>query len=407
MARALLLVLDSFGIGFAKDADEFDRGSNTLGNIAKQCDVGDANNADRQGALTLPHLCQLGLNEALKLSSGSYGAGLPIGQPLTGSYGYAIEQSAGKDTPSGHWEMAGLPVHEDWGYFSSKENCFPEELLQAFIDETTIPGVLGNCHASGTEIIERLGEEHIQSGKPIVYTSADSVFQIAAHEIHFGLDRLYELCDITRKLVDPYRIGRVIARPFLGESSQEFKRTSNRRDIATPPFDKTLLDYLVQAEREVITVGKVGDIFAHRGITQEYKTKGNDHGVELLLEQMDVAPEGALIFANLNDFDTEFGHRRNVAGYANALEIFDQQLPSIIAAMRPDDIAIIAADHGCDPTWGGTDHTREHIPVLLFGPGVSANNLGARQTFADIGQTIAGHLSLSPLAAGLDMLGSE
>lgn len=383
--RAFLIVLDSFGIGAAQDAAPSDVGSNTLAHIAEHT------------SLNIPNLCQLGLNESLKMSCGEYGKGLPVIENPTGQYGYAVEQSVGKDTPSGHWEMAGLPVLEDWGYFN---NGFPEKLIADFIEQAKVPGVLGLCHASGTEIIKELGEEHVTSGKPIVYTSADSVFQIAAHEEAFGLERLYEICEIARKLVDQYNIGRVIARPFVGDDANSFVRTCNRRDLATPPFDKTLLDRVVDSGKEVISIGKVSDIFAHCGISQSIKTKDNDDGFQKLLLQAKAAPPGSLVFANLNDFDTQFGHRRNIEGYAQALEQFDKQLPEFIGAMQADDIAILAADHGCDPSWQGSDHTREHIPVIAFGPGLSPKNIGRRETFADIGQTIASHLNLKSLTSG-------
>jgi len=395
MSRAFLIVLDSFGIGSAADASAFDRGSNTLGHIAQYC----ADASDR-APLNIPHLCALGLNEALKLSAGKYGAQLPIDLALKGSYGYAIEQSAGKDTPSGHWEMAGLPVHEDWGYFSQKQESFPQDLLVDFVEATGVPGYLANCHGSGTELIKQFGLEHVQSGKPIVYTSADSVFQIAAHETHFGLERLYEICDITRKLVDPYRIGRVIARPFIGETAETFARTANRRDLATPPFADTLLDCLQAEGRDVNAIGKIGDIFAHRGTSVEQKTVDNADGVNRLFHHIETAQPGSLTFVNLNDFDTLYGHRRNVLGYATALEQFDLKLLEIIEALQPGDLAIISADHGCDPTWEGSDHTREHIPVLAFGPGLPTGSIGARHSFADIGQTIAKHLGIAPLAFG-------
>lgn len=394
MARAFIIILDSFGIGCSKDASEFDQGANTLGHIA--------DDISQSSPLNLPNLCQLGLNQALKLSSGEYGKNLPVLAPekISGAYGYAIEQSAGKDTPSGHWEIAGLPVLEDWGYFVGDAPCFPQELINEFIQQANIPGVLGECHASGTEILKLLGEEHIKTGKPIVYTSADSVFQIAAHETSFGLERLYELCEIARKLVDKYRIGRVIARPFMGESADSFKRTENRRDLATPPFGETLLDKIKNNDKQVLAIGKISDIFAGVGITQKIKAGNNQAGFAELLNSSELAQSGDLVFVNLNDFDSLYGHRRDVAGYAKALESFDQQLPEFINKLQPGDLAIIAADHGCDPTWPGSDHTREHIPVLAFGPEVKPVSIGARNSFADIGQTIAEHLGVEKLLFG-------
>lgn len=388
--RAFLIVLDSFGLGSSADASAEDRGANTLLHIAENV------------TLQLPNLCALGLNEALKQSCGEYAKNLPILEKFSGSYGYAIEKSAGKDTPSGHWEMAGLPVIEDWGYFSDIKNTFPEDLLETFIREAKIPGVLGNCHASGTEILVELGEEHIKTGKPIVYASADSVFQIAAHETHFGLERLYEICNIARKLVDPYRIARVIARPFLGETAQTFKRTGNRRDVGIPPYAPTLLDRVIQSGRQVFAIGKVFDIFSGQGITKKFKGSNNAESFASLMQAQQEAQPGDFVFANFNDFDTLFGHRRNVIGYAQALEEFDRQLPQFISAMQPGDVAMITADHGCDPTWPGTDHTREHVPVLMFGPEISAQSLGARDGFSDIGQTIAEHLQICPLVNEVD-----
>ncbi|MES2203755.1 MAG: phosphopentomutase [Pseudomonadota bacterium] len=386
--RAFIIVLDSFGIGSSADASAEDQGANTLLHIAENY------------PLKIPNLCALGLNEALKESCGQYAKGLPVLENFSGSYGYAVEKSASKDTPSGHWEMAGLPVVEDWGYFKETSNTFPTDLLATFIREAKIPGVLGNCHASGTEILVELGEEHIKTGKPIVYASADSVFQIAVHEEHFGLERLYELCEIARTLVDPYRIARVIARPFIGETAQTFKRTGNRRDVGIPPFAPTLLDHVIESGHEVFAVGKVHDIFSGRGITKKLKGSTNAESFASLMQAQQEAKSGDFVFANFNDFDTLFGHRRNVVGYAEALEIFDRQLPQFIAAMQPGDLAIITADHGCDPTWLGTDHTREHVPVLAFGPNIVARSFGKRNSFADIGQTITKHLNVEFLRYG-------
>lgn len=390
--RAFIIVLDSFGIGFSNDASVEDKGANTLANIAKN------------SPLHLPNLCALGLNEALKQSSGNYAKGLPVLEEFTGAYGYAVEKSAGKDTPSGHWEMVGLPVIEDWGYFSDTQNSFPESLLEDFIREANLPGVLGNCHASGTEILVELGEEHLKTGKPIVYASADSVFQIAVHESHFGLERLYEICEIARKLVDPYRIARVIARPFLGDSAATFKRTGNRKDFGIPPYAPTLLDHVQASQHDVFAIGKISDIFSGQGVTEKLKAYTNPESFAALLQAQQAAKSGDLVFANFNDFDTLFGHRRNVAGYAAALEAFDKQLPEFIAAMQPGDLAVITADHGCDPTWPGSDHTREHVPVLAFGPKIAAKSLGRREGFADIGQTLAQHLGIDDLKYGVNFL---
>ncbi|MCH8183958.1 MAG: phosphopentomutase [Proteobacteria bacterium] len=322
-----------------------------------------------------------------------------FGDTRNSAYGAAREQSRGKDTPSGHWEMTGVPVTFDWGYFPNERPCFPAALTSALVEQAGLPGLLGNRHASGTQILEDLGGEHLASGKPIVYTSADSVFQIAAHEDSFGLERLYGVCAVARKLVDGYGIGRVIARPFVGASGA-FERTGNRRDYTTPPPEPTLLDRLCADGGEVISVGKVADIFAHQGTGRTVKANGNAALWDATLAALSEAPERSLIFTNFVDFDTLYGHRRNVAGYAAALEAFDARLPVFEKALRPGDLAIITADHGCDPTWTGTDHTRENVPVLAFGGGVAPGPLGLRESFADIGQTLAAHLGLAPLPHG-------
>jgi phosphopentomutase len=311
-----------------------------------------------------------------------------------GIYGAASETSRGKDTPSGHWEIAGVPVAFDWGYFPDEGDAFSPELVAKICQRGDLDGILGNCHASGTEIIVRLGEEHIRTGRPICYTSADSVFQIAAHETHFGLDRLYGLCETVREILDPLNIGRVIARPFIGENRKTFERTGNRRDYSVPPPEPTLLDRAKEAGREVIAVGKIGDIFAHQGVTDLLKANGNAALFDRTLEAAEKAGDGDLVFANLVDFDMLYGHRRDVAGYAAALEAFDARLPELDAKLRPGDLVVITADHGCDPTWRGTDHTRERVPVLAYGPEIRARSIGVRSTFADIGESVAAHLKL-------------
>lgn len=401
MRRAILLVLDSFGIGASADAEKFgDQGANTLGHIAEYCAKGQGDQSGvRQGKLNIPNLTQLGISLAAKQSSQTQLQGLDFPSTVTGAYGYAAEISFGKDTPSGHWEMTGCPVLFDWGYFPKQIPCFPDELIAALIQQENLPGVLGNKHASGTEIIQELGDEHIQTGKPIIYTSADSVFQIAAHEEHFGLERLYQVCKTARKLVDDYNIGRVIARPFVGRTG-EYIRTANRHDYTTPPPLPTLLDSITTAGDQVHAIGKINDIFAKRGITKVYKGKNNQELFMQTLQAITDCPNGGLVFSNFVDFDTLFGHRRDVSGYANALEEFDSYLPDLLAALQSDDLVIISADHGCDPTWPGSDHTREHIPILAFGPKVLANDIGKRESFADIGQTIAEHLGLKPLDYG-------
>lgn len=398
MKRAVILVLDSFGIGAAADAERFgDAGSNTLGHVA-------AFRARAGAALRLPNLARLGLMHAARESCGQFPAGCETGSDIIGAYGFAEEISTGKDTPSGHWEMAGVPVLYEWGYFREPENTFPAPLLERLIERGRLPGVLGNCHASGTEIIVRLGEEHVRTGKPIVYTSADSVFQIACHEEAFGLERLLDLCLIARKLVDEYRVGRVIARPFIGRTAKDFQRTGNRRDYAVPPPGATVLDKLVERGGEVIGIGKIPDIFAHRGITREVKAVGNDALFDATLTALDSARDRSIVFSNFVDFDMLYGHRRDVEGYAHALEQFDARLPELLARLRDGDILILSADHGCDPTWRGTDHTREHIPVLAYGRGVTPGSLGKRSTFADVGQSVAAHLNLPSMDYGTSFL---
>jgi phosphopentomutase len=401
MPRGLIILLDSFGIGASDDAPTYgDAGADTLRHIAEWCAAGKADKPGlRQGPLNLPNLTRLGLNGAAIVSQGSPIPGLATDVVIEGAYGCAVEQSKGKDTPSGHWEIAGVPVLFDWGYFPPAYPSFPPELVAEFVSRAKIPGILGNKHASGTDIITELGEEHIKTGKPIVYTSGDSVFQIAAHEQSFGLERLYEICLIARELVDAYNIGRVIARPFLGSQSS-FARTGNRRDYSIPPPSLTLLDYWVAADKQVISVGKVADIYAHRGISKQVKANGNMALFDTFLAEIKQAADDTLVFVNLVDFDMVYGHRRDVMGYANALEEFDKRLPELEAIMKPGDLAVIAADHGCDPTMPGSDHTREHIPVIAFGPGIKARSIGKRETFADIGQTFASHFGIAPLAYG-------
>jgi phosphopentomutase len=402
MPRALLIVLDSVGIGGAEDAADYgDAGADTLGHIAEGCAEGRGDRGGlRSGPLRLPNLASLGLGLACEASTGRMPANLAPAGPLAGAWGYGVETSRGKDTPSGHWEIAGVPVDFDWGYFPVTEPAFPSDLTAAIIREAGLPGILGDKHASGTAIIDEYGAEHVRTGKPILYTSVDSVLQIAAHEEVFGLERLYELCRIVRRLCDPLNIGRVIARPFVGTAEAGFTRTGNRKDFATPPPTDTLLDCLERAGRAVVTVGKIGDIFAHRSTGREVKPHGNDACLTAALESLRDLPDGGFVFANLVDFDSEFGHRRDIPGYAAALEAFDRRVPEIVAALRPGDLAIITADHGNDPSWRGTDHTREHVPILSLGPGVTPGPLGRRESFADIGATIAAHLDVGCPGAG-------
>ncbi|NDW04408.1 phosphopentomutase [Jiella pacifica] len=397
MARAIILVLDSFGIGAAPDAEPFgDAGSNTFGHILDACRAGRADAAGRRGELDIPNLRRLGLYAAA-------GHGELAGRPEA-VWGSACEISHGKDTPSGHWEIAGVPVLFDWGYFPRTVPTFPPELIRQIMDDTGLPGILGDRHASGTEIIRELGEESLSSGKPIFYTSSDSVLQIAAHESRFGLDRLYDVCTAARRRVDPLNIGRVIARPFTGDSAETFTRTANRRDYSVPPPEPTLLDRAVAAGRDVHAIGKIADIFAHRGISRILKGDGDMALFDRTLEAMSEAADGDLVFANFVDFDSLYGHRRDVAGYAAALEAFDRRLPELEAMMKPGDVAILTADHGCDPTFRGTDHTREIVPVLAFGPEIEPRPIGRRESFADIGASVAVHLGLDPGRHGRSFL---
>jgi phosphopentomutase len=395
MPRAILIVLDSVGCGGAEDARAYgDEGADTLGHIAEACALGLGNRDGlRRGPLVLPRLATLGLGHAIKASTGRTPPGFSMDE-ARGQWGYGIETSRGKDTPSGHWEIAGTPVDFDWGYFPDKVPAFPESLTGALIAEGRLPGILGNRRASGTVVIEDFGEEHLRTGKPICYTSADSVFQIAAHEEVFGLERLYDLCRIARKLCDPLNIGRVIARPFVGETAKDFVRTPRRKDFAVPPPDGNLLQRAARAGRAIVSIGKIGDIFAHRDTGDERKGRNNDGNLDLLVEALATTPGGGLIFVNLVDFDTEWGHRRDVPGFAACLEAFDRRLSEIEAAMRAEDYCLITADHGNDPTFKGFDHTREHVPIVAFGAGAAPGSIGARKSLADIAETIAAKLGL-------------
>lgn len=407
MARAVILMFDSFGVGASADAHVFgDEGANTLGHIAESCAKGNADTDSRQGPLTLPNLSRLGLARLGTEAAGHSIPGLDLEAEPQAKYGFAQELSNGKDTPSGHWELAGVPVQFDWHYFPKEIPAFPQELIDAIIDAGELPGVLGECHASGTTVIAELGEKHIETGKPIVYTSADSVLQIAAHEEHFGLEKLIQLCEKARAILDQQglNVGRVIARPFVGDAPKNFKRTGNRRDFSVLPPAPTVLVKNQEAGNEVISIGKIADIYAHQGITQKHKVSGNDAIFDATLDAIRKAPEGSIIFPNFVDFDMEYGHRRNVSGYAQALEAIDAKMPELESLLRDDDLVIITADHGCDPTWPGSDHTREYVPVICFGKKVKAENIGRRETFADMGQTIAEHLGLEPLAFGKSFL---
>ncbi|WP_426195610.1 phosphopentomutase [Massilia sp. DWR3-1-1] len=397
MSRAFILLLDSFGLGAAPDAAQFgDVGANTFGHIAQWA-------ADSGTPMQLPNLERLGLAAAAHSACGQWAAGFAMRDGFTGVYGAAAERSTGKDTQSGHWEIAGVPVNFDWGYFPRKVPSFPHELTAKLQELSGVPGFLGDCHASGTEIINLHGDEHVASGKPIIYTSGDSVMQIAAHETHFGLERLYAICEQAYELVKPYNIGRIIARPFTGENGN-YKRTSNRHDYAVPPPSKTLLDHVKDAGGEVIGLGKISDIFAAQGISRVVKGPDNMALFDALLQVADEAGEKSLTFVNFVDFDQHFGHRRDVAGYSNALHELDARLPEFMAKLRPGDLAVITADHGCDPSWPGSDHTREHIPMIFFGPGLAPRALPVSASFSDIGATLAKHLGVPALSNGTALL---
>ncbi len=399
MPRAILIVLDSVGCGGAPDAADFgDEGSNTLGHIIEACAAGRAEDG-RTGPLKVPHMDALGLGAAVRLSTGIQTPGLEANP--SGFWAAATEASKGKDTPSGHWELAGLPVPFEWHFFPKATPAFPPDLIKAFTSKADIPGILGNTHSSGLAIVDELGSEHVKTGKPICYTSADSVFQIAAHEDTFGLDRLYRVCEIGAEIMHPMRVGRVIARPFKGTAEAGFERTANRRDYAITPPEPTLCNRVEAMGAKTIAIGKIGDIFAGSGITTRLKGKSDNDHIDLTLQAMSDAQDGDFIFANLVDFDTLYGHPRDVAGYARNLEAFDRRLPELLSACRDGDLLIITADHGNDPTWHGTDHTRERVPVIGYGIGSKDAGICA---FADVGETIAAHLGLPEGPHGRSLL---
>ncbi len=386
MPRAIILVMDSFGIGGAPDAEQYDdKGADTCGHII-----------DNYPNLQIPNLVKLGLLKAANESSLSNrqlsSADSRINLPS--KYGHCQEISLAKDTTSGHWEIAGVPVLEPWGYFKPDYPSFPADLIAKICSRAKLSGILGNIAASGTVIIQDFGEEHIKTGKPIFYTSADSNMQIAAHEKYFGLQKLYDLCQIAYEEVKPYHIARIIARPFIGEKKGEFTRTCNRHDYSVPPIAPTLLDIAKSSHREVIAIGKISDIFASSGVTQKILASGHDALWDKTFSALQTAPDNSLIFTNFVDFDMLYGHRRDLMGYARALEDFDKHLPQLADSLRDDDVVFITADHGNDPTAKGTDHTREQIPVLMFGHKIVPSNIGLRLTFSDIGQTAADVIGL-------------
>lgn len=386
--RAIIIVLDGLGVGELPDAAAFgDTGSNTLGNLSRHFADG----------LRLPNLQSLGLGNIIPVR------GVPPASSPRAAFGKCNERSAGKDSTSGHWEIAGVWTEEP---FPTYPHGFPEEIIKPFCERIG-RGILGNKAASGTEIILELGEEHLRTGKPIVYTSADSVFQIAAHERVYPLPELYRICEIARELLDgPHRVGRVIARPFVGEVGA-FKRTPDRRDYSITPPPPTLLTRCQEAGVSTIGVGKIGDLFAHCGVDEELHTRSNIEGIEETIRQMTSAASPALIFTNLVEGDSSYGHRNDCEGYRRALEEFDARLPEIIAAQRPGDLLIITADHGVDPTTPSTDHSREYTPLLVWGIGVRGGvDLGTRATYADIGQSVAAWLGCEAVPNGDSFLGA-
>ncbi len=398
MTRAFLIVMDSVGCGGAPDAADFgDAGANTLGHIALACAEGRADQG-RSGPLHLPNLDALGLGAAIELASGLKAPGL--GAQPKGRWGAATEVSRGKDTPSGHWELAGVPVPWDWTYFPDTVPAFPEDLVALVCKLAGTTGILGNCHASGVPIIAEHCEAHLRTGWPICYTSADSVFQIAAHEEAFGLERLLKLCADLAPHLHAMRVGRVIARPFTGGPGN-FQRTANRHDFAMDPPAPTLLDWVQNAGRATHAVGKIGDIFSMKGVGKLWKGKNDldlfDHLDRLLAD----AEPGSLTFANFVEFDSLYGHPRDVAGYARALETFDARVGGFLARLRPGDLAIFTADHGNDPTWRGTEHTRERVPILCAG--VGAGPLGLRG-FVDVAASVAAHLGVDAQGPGRSFL---
>lgn len=387
--RVILLVMDSAGVGALPDADRYgDQGAHTLGHIADFA-------VAHTGGFDLPHLQRLGLGNITPL------AGMPPAAPAAGAFGKCAEISAGKDTSTGHWEIAGLEIDKAFPVFP---DGFPEEILAPFRARTGRQ-VLGNKPASGTVILDELGEEHMRTGALIVYTSADSVFQIAAHEDVVPLEELYRYCEIARDILDPYHVGRVIARPFVGPGKGQFQRTYNRRDYSVPPPAPTVLDHLAGAGFPVVGVGKIHDIYVGHGITESVKSKGNDDGMDKTIGLLDRVDRG-LIFNNLVDFDAKYGHRRDPGGYYACLQAFDVQLGALCARLRPGrDLLMLTADHGNDPTMGGTDHTREYVPILAHGPASAAGvDLGTRASFADIGATIAAVFGVSAPPRGTSFL---
>ena len=407
--RAVVIILDSVGIGGAPDAGKFgDEGANTLGNIVNKCEKGEANSS-RSGELNIPNMRALGLSEALFLSSGKKLSGISDVADPNSIFASAIEYSSGKDTPSGHLELAGLIVDWDWCYFPNQIPAFPKKQIELFLDDIGYPNIYGNCHASGTQILKDYGEQHLKTGFPIVYTSGDSVFQIAAHEDIIKICKLYEICESAAKIFHPLRVGRVIARPFKGQSANTFYRTANRRDFFMPVSKPTVLNSLDSHGVKIYSVGKISDIFS--GIKFSGKVKGLSDK-DLFFETcrlMDNLEDNSLIIANLIEFDSLFGHRRDVVGYAKALERFDSWLPRLVSSLKEDDMLLITADHGNDPTFPGSDHTREQVPVL-----VKIGSLAVRSTtkfgnkgvvnMVDVSATLADFFNLNNWPIGRSLI---
>lgn len=403
MARVFLVIMDSVGCGGAPDAGKFfngilpDTGANTLAHIAQACGEGRGEDG-RSGPLCLPHLDRLGLGAAIRLASGDKTPGLDA--VPQGLWAAATERSAGKDTPSGHWELAGLQVPWDWTFFPDTTPAFPADITARVCEIAGTAGILGNCHGSGTKVIQDLGAEHLKTGFPICYTSADSVFQIAAHEDHFGLDRLLHLCKALAPMLHEMKVGRVIARPFVGDAENGFMRTTNRKDFAIHPPEPVLTNWVQDAGRKVHGIGKIGDIFSMAGIDDS--VKGSDATLMTHLHRLvDEAEEGSLTFANFVEFDSEYGHRRDISGYARALEWFDSEIGTLLPNLRETDMLLLSADHGNDPSWSGTDHTRERVPVLCAGVGSGAAGL---IEFVDVAASVAAHLGVPAKGSGKSFL---
>lgn len=401
MPRGFIIVIDSLGCGGAPDAARYgDEGANTIRHVAAACASGEADTDARRGPLRAPVLDSLGMSVAAEMSASASLRGFAGSLRAGASAGYACERSSGKDTPSGHWEMAGAPLPGSFGLFPKTIPAFDPQFIAEIVREAGLAGVIGQRHSAGVAIIEELGAEHLKTGKPIFYTSADSVIQIAAHEETFGRDRLYTLCEITRRKADALNIGRVIARPFLGSPESGFRRTPWRKDFAMPAPHGNILDRARVDERPIVSVGKIGDIFGHRNTGDEIK---GDNDIDLMEKIIATAPglaDGGLLFANLVDLDTDYGHRRDVAGYAAGIERLDPLIEDMIAQLRPGDLCVITADHGTDPTWSGTDHTRENVPILAYEPEGPRRDIGRRETFADIGASVAKHLGLAAPVSG-------